>query len=395
MLLTRRARPLLFVALLPAAVPDARVAAQSAPPRKWEIEVHAGGLASTRPTGGIVHLPGPGEALSTAGIYGPPAPPVLVVATTRRQSSWYFGDGPVLFNQAATALAANPVAMTAPFPGRLVTLDPVLMRSLDQGWRGGSVGARLTRALTPRFSVEFGVDYSIDRLEITRQNQEAIEATRASFIPAFTGLITSNASRALASITSTASLDAGRAHSLLTSGVLNVNVMTKGGVMPYLTAGAGMLAVIGRLPAVAMNGNYQFSNTTTGARFDETDSVTVADSRDVRSAFAIFGGGAKFNVAARWGVRVDAQMAVGANTSRTILTAAPNVVLGQLPAGRVTLHSDPTIQFGNSSGPITGLGVTAPAPSTLTGPPITGPSTFSGTGFAGHLHLTAGIFWRF
>src|ERR1700674_2952248 len=82
-------------------------AAQMADPGKWEIEFHGGGMSPTNPTSGSVSLPGAGQAFTTAAIYAPPAPPVITVASSRRESSWYFGDGAVLFNQAAKALEAS------------------------------------------------------------------------------------------------------------------------------------------------------------------------------------------------------------------------------------------------------------------------------------------------
>ena len=82
---------------------------------KWQVEVHGGVTLPTIPTAGTVTLPGPGSVFTTATGATVPAP------TSRRESSWYFGDGAVLFNQAATALAQ--------LPGQITTLDPVLGRS--------------------------------------------------------------------------------------------------------------------------------------------------------------------------------------------------------------------------------------------------------------------------
>ena len=190
--------PLCLVALVAVVSP---VAAQTVNSGKWEIEFHGGSILPANPTAGTVSLPGAGQAFATAAIYPPPAPPVLVVASSRRESSWYFGDGATLFNQAASALSA--AAMTAPFQGRIVTLDPVLARSLGQSRRAGSIGARVSRVLTPRLSAELSVDYALAGVEIARANRDAVEATRASFIAAFSELVTSNPGRLLKSITST------------------------------------------------------------------------------------------------------------------------------------------------------------------------------------------------
>ena len=282
------------------------------------------------------------------------------------------------------------------FPGRIVTLDTALGRSLGDRRRGGSIGARVSRVLTPRLSAELSVDYSLVRLQITQANSDAIEATRASFIPAFNGLITFNPLRVVNSLTSTAALERGSGHELFASGALIINLRTSGDVIPYATVGASLISTIGTMPSATLKGNYQFLTPTVGAPINETDNVTVRDARDDRTVAGILGGGVKYYVSPRWGVQLDARVSLGKNTASTVLDATPNVALGLLPAGRSVLAADPTIQFtNNSSDPVTALGVTAIGASTLTGPAISGFRTFSGNGASSHTNITAGIFWRF
>jgi hypothetical protein len=175
-------------------------AAQNRPAAKWEIEMHAGAVSTSSPSGGTSVLPAPGQTFTTSNIFPPPNPPVPVVSSSRRVSSWYFGDGAVIFNQAAASIAANPLAMTAAFSGRIVPLDSVLGRSLANWDRGVSFGGRITRMLTPRFGVELTVDYGLASLETTQVNNHDLEATRASFVDAFGGLIRSNPNRVLRSV---------------------------------------------------------------------------------------------------------------------------------------------------------------------------------------------------
>ncbi|MEP6917910.1 MAG: hypothetical protein ABJC89_19850 [Acidobacteriota bacterium] len=370
-------------------------AAQTADPGKWEIEVHAGGIVPTNPAAGTVSLPGPGQAFSTIAIYTPPGPPTITVASSRRESSWYFGDGAILFNQAAVALETSKVGMTTPFPGRIATLDPVLARALGERRRAATVGARVSRDLTPRLAAELSVDYGLAPLQLTQANGAAIEATRASFIPAFTGLITGNPGRVLKSLTSTAALETGRGHQLFTSGGLVINLKTTGAIIPYATVAASLISTIGRMPAAILTGHYQFLNPT-GSPIDETDTVTIRDTRDTRTMAGVIGGGLKYHLSRHWGMRLDARVALSKNTVSTSLDATPNIVLGQLPAGRLVLNADPTLQFSNNStDPVTAQSVTAVASSTLTGPAITGLRTFSGTGVSSHTNIIAGLFWRF
>jgi hypothetical protein len=122
-------------------------AAQTTQTPKWEVEFHGGGLFSTNPKGGTISLPAPGQPFMTvaATLTTSPLP-------SRYEPSWYFGDGTLLFNQAATALGQ--------LPDQIVALDPVLARPLAEHRGGGSVGVRVSRMLTPRVTAELSVDFS-------------------------------------------------------------------------------------------------------------------------------------------------------------------------------------------------------------------------------------------
>jgi hypothetical protein len=377
---TRNLFCVLVVCLASPAVLASPAAAQTTDSGKWEIEFHGGGLLPTKPNAGTVTLPGPGQEFT----YG---------TTSRRESSWYFGDGAILFNQVASALAAGGVAQ---FPGRITTLDPVLGRALGERRRGGSIGVRVSRVLTPRLSAELSVDYSLARLQITQANRDSIEATRASFISAFNGLITFNPVRSLTSLTSTAALESGGGHQLFTSGALIINLRTTGDIIPYAIVGASLISTTGKMPSATLKGNYQMLLLSSeGAPVNETDNVTVRDARDDRTVAGILGGGVKYHVSPRWGIRLDARVSLSKNTASTVLDAIPNVALG-LPAARSVFNANPTIVFSNnSSDPVTAQGVTAVVASTLTGPALTGLRTFSGSGVSSHTNITAGIFLRF
>ncbi|MEO5896448.1 MAG: hypothetical protein ABIS06_12165 [Vicinamibacterales bacterium] len=373
---------LCLVTLATAASP---AAAQTQASGKWEIEFHGGGLLPTNPTSGTVSLPGSGQVFATA-------PRFDATPSSRRQSSWYFGDGAVLFDQVASDLAARGLAR---FPERITTLDPVLGRSLGKWRRGGSIGARVSRLLTPRLSAELSVDYSLRRRQMTQANSDAIEATRASFVSAFNGMITHDPRPVLQSLTSTAAIEGGSGHQFFTSGTLIINLRTIGGIVPYATVGASVLSTTGQMPSATLKGNYQIL-LVNGAQINETDNVTVRDARDERTFAGILGGGLKYYVSSRWGIRLDARVSLSKNTASTVLDATPNVALGQLPAGRSIYSSNPTIQFSNnSSDPVTALGSTAVAASTLSGPALTGLATFSGRGVSRHTNITGGVFWRF
>ena len=356
------------------------LAAQATGTGKWEIEFRGGRTASTNPISGAVTLPGPGEVFIT----GPST--LIPPPSSRRESSWYFGDGTVLFNQAVTALGQLPDLMT--------TLDPVLARPIGEWHNGGTLGVSVTRAFSPRISAEFSVDYNLARLQMTDANRDAVEATRASFIPAFTGMIRFNRNRVVQSITSTAALEGGGGRQIVTSGAVVVNLRSTGRVIPYVSGGAGLISITGTTPSVALQGNYQFL-TAPGNPVDETDNVTVKDARDTHTLAGIVGGGVKYYVSPRWGIRIAARTSVFRNTANTTLDTAPIVTLGLQPAGGGALGGDPSIQFSNTSSPVTVGGVTGVMASTLTGPPITGHRTFSGSGVVNETSVTVGLLWRF
>lgn len=347
---------------------------------KWEVEIRGGRTASTNPAGGVATLPGPGEAFIT----GPNA--IVPPPSSRRESSWYFGDGTVLFNQAVTALGQ--------LPGQIIPLDPVLARSLAEWHGGGTFGVSVSRAFSPRIGAEFSIDYNLARLHITEANSDAVEATRASFIPAFEGMIRFNRNRVVQSITSTAAFEREGGRQLLTSGALVVNVRRAGRVIPYVSGGAGLMSILGKTPSVALRGNYRFL-TAPGNPVDETDNVTVKDARDSHTLAGIVGAGVKYYASRRWGIRISARTHFFSNTANTALEAAPAVTLGLQPAGGGALGGDPSIQFSNTSNPVTVGGVTGVMTSTLTGLPITGLRTFTGSGVVRETTVAVGLLWRF
>jgi hypothetical protein len=305
---------------------------------------------------------------------------------SRYEPSWYFGDGTLLFNQAATALGQ--------LPDQIVPLDAVLAGPLGEQRGGGSVGVRISRTLTARVTAEFSVDYGFATLRTTPKNSEMIETTRASFIQAWRGIILFNPNRVLNSVTSTGTLADGNARQLFTSGAVNINLTTSGAFIPYVTVGVGVVRLTGDLPNATLTGNYQF-RLGSGPPIDETDTVTVYDARTRHAIAGVLGGGVKYHVSSRWGLRFDARVALSKVAANTDLNATPNVAR-LTPAGRGALGGNPSIQFSNNStDPVTSMGVTAVGASSLTGPPLSGYRTFTGRGAMSRANVTIGVFLRF
>jgi hypothetical protein len=207
-------------------------------------------------------------------------------------------------------------------------------------------------------------------------------------------LILFNPNRVLNNVTSTAAVTDGSARQLTTSATVNINLITAGTVVPYVSVGLGVASITGELPRADLRGNYQF-RLGTGPPIDETDSVTVTDARNRHTLVGVVGGGGKYHISSRWGLRFDVRFNIGKASANTDLDAAP-AVARLTPQGRGALGGNPSVQFSNNStDPLTFQGVTAVASSSLTAPPLSGHRTFAGSGVATQANLTVGLFWRF
>ena len=349
-------------AALPGVVVLAMACALPASAQSWELELHVGGLAASRPTEGTERLPPPGVPFITR-----PGGP------SRRESSWYFGDGVSLFNEVNARLGGN---------GRIIALDPVLLSGLERPG-GGDVGLRLGRRLNPRLGVELSLDYALASAQMTRASLDGIEATRASFITAWNGLIATGPFTS-PSVTSTADVREKGPHQLLVTGALNFNLKTQGKLVPYLTVGGGLVRHTGDTPGATLTGNYRFRIAGL-IPIDETDNVSVRYTSE-GSWVGLFGAGFKYQLSARFGLRADIREHLGSRKTVTLVDARP-VVAVLTPADSIASLTIPGIQFANN--PSTGQ------LSSLSGGPVDGFVTFTGTGRESHLTFVGSVFLRF
>jgi hypothetical protein len=330
--------------------------------RKWEVEFHVGGGLVSTPPDGTASLPAVGPLFTT------------VVGTTSRQiSSWYFGDGALLLNQVSAALGLVP---------RITPLDPLFQSSLSEGQPGVSFGFRLSRALNRRFGAEFTLDYGRGPLALRPSALAGIEATRASYVPAFTALVGSGPFVG-PTVTSVSTIHEKEGSQTLMTGALTVNLMTSGRTIPYVSAGAGFKANTGGMPSASLDGNYRFQ--TLGLfPVNETDSVTLRTSVD-EGAVGVFGGGLKFAVSPRWGVRFDLRAFVNKVSIETLMDTRSRPS-SATPSGAAASLSTPSLQFSNNGT----LG-----PSSLAGPPLTGFRTFTGRSWQSQTNVSGGLFLTF
>ncbi len=331
--------------------------------RKWEIELFGGGTLANHPAGGTAALPGPGAPFTAAN--GQPS---------RRESSWYFGDGASLLNQVNAGLGV---------PQRITPLDGVLNTSVAQREGGGDMGLRVSRIINPRFTAEATVEYGFGRLDLTSAGSGGIEASRATFISAWNGFFSGPGFSGSTVTANAKTIRPGR--QLFTTGAVNIALKQDQKMIPYVTVGAGVISNLGDAPSTSLTGSYQFS-LAGPTPVHETDSVTLRYVTGNHVFVGVIGGGLKYYVSPRWGVRLDARLYLSHNTIDTLVDTSPRVFT-LTPAGSGASANNPAIQFSNS--PLTGI------QSSLSAPATTGVRTFEGGGVQSQPSVTAGIFRRF
>lgn len=351
-----------LVAAIALAAPTAW--AQTASERKWEVEGHGGFATSTTPTGGTAAtLPAGASFITLAG------------STSRYEPSWLFGDGAVLINGINSVLA--PTAKITP-------LDVVIGNAAVSRDSGGAAGFRVTRRFGPRYSAEFSFDYAHTPLTFTEKAVNGIEASRSSFVNAFTGLFRSGPSPNPA-VTATTTFTGGNGSELFTTGVFGFDLMTHGKLIPFVVGGGGVAHASGDTPAVTLVGNYTFT-VFSPAAINETDRVTIRVSGKSNSPIGVFGGGVRYVGSPRWGIRGDVRFLAGGGTHDVLVDASPSVVLST-PGVILISPPNPSAVFSSAN--------SSTSRSSLTAPAISGLRTFTASGSVLRTKITAGVYVRF
>jgi hypothetical protein len=339
-----------------AAAQTSRPATKSA---VWEVEFHGGFGTSSSPQNGTGQLPPAGEVFLSGS----------QAAQSRAISSWYFGDGALLFNQFRAFF---------PYIPAIVPLDDALQRQGARQRAGGALGVRVSRTVGTHYSAEFNLEFLPGKLELTDSLKAGAETSRASFLDTFRTLWADGPGVAVHSVSAIA--DAG-GNRVQTSGVVNIHLKTRGGLLPHLTIGGGIESARGDQPAVTLTGDYSFG--VGGTTIHETDSVTVR--AHARTAFfAVVGAGFKKPFRRRSGFRADVRMLLGNNPLSVVLDATPSASPFS-PGLTVRSASNPAIVFSS-----------VPAlQRSLSGPALESFQTFSGGGTRIEVIATAGYFFRF
>jgi hypothetical protein len=336
----------------PASQPDADTASASGGTAgsKWEIEVHGGVATISSQHSGSGGLPTTGAVVG--GLIG--------------VSSFYLGDGARLFNQNQTAAAG----------GQIVPLDAVLIGPAIREQGVGTFGIRVGRALNRRLTVEASGDLEVVHLSFAPATLSAIEATRASFTPALERALSSPA--VTSAVTSAADIaDRKLASHLYVAGALIVNLKEAGKVVPYLAVGAGALFNDGDTPSATLVGTYRLQDP---PQILGSDTVTVRYAQNSPTLVWTGGGGVKYLVTPRWGIRFDARAHLYSDSTVNLLDVSPATALQSTGAPFPIIRSG-ALQFS----------ATAP----LTGAAVGGATTYAGSGLQAHVVLAAGFFLRF
>ena len=339
---------------------------------KWEIEVHAGGMRTGRPTAAETAMPP--EAESFMAVNGRPS---------RYVSSWYFGDGSALKNQQAAAFPT-------PRSTRIVPLDPILTGVAATSSDAPNFGLRVARRLTPRLSAEFNLDYAPSRLEWLDSALTHIEASRASVANSWREDFASGFGLNGVA-TSVTEIDGGDGGQLVSSGTLTLRLRRSGTLIPYVTGGLGGAFHRGRRPSATLKGTLSFDFIFlaiggTQVTFNESDTVTVRLSEPDLSLVGVIGGGFTHDLSSRHGFRADVRFHLKPNAVDTEISASPAIAPAN-PAFRVASATTPSVQHSNLA--------PAEARSSLSGPAITAFRTREGSGLHTDTALTVGYFWRF
>jgi hypothetical protein len=339
-------------------------AAQTSAPRAtrstWEVEIHGGFGSASAPRGGTGQLPPAGiEFLSGSDL-----------RPSRAISSWYFGDGAVLFNQFRAFFPTIPA---------IVPLDQALQQAGARRKAGATFGFRVSRLLSDRYTAELSVDFLSGTLALTDAFKASAETSRASFLATLNATFPGGGPGV--AVSSVAQIQDNRGSRTLTTGVLNLRLTERNGFMTHLTIGVGVESPRGDAPSVTLTGNYRFG--TGGTTLDETDALTVRPAS--RSTFVtVLGGGFKKHISGRSGIRADVRMIIGRNPMIMKLDATPTA--GAFSPG-VTLRTVTTPSVVFSSQPS--------QQRSLSGPRLEAFETFSGSGMPFEVIATAGYYFRF
>jgi len=264
----------------------------------------------------------------------------------------------------------------------MVPLDPILNSRIAERRTGASFGIRIGRAIGRRLEAEFSVDVSQSRLEIQRTVLDGVEVSRASFDRAWQALFLDEPTVFVAPHVSATTTVYEEGRQVLTSGGVNINLRTEGTLIPYLSAGAGVVSNVGTNPSVTLEGRYGFLAAGVFP-LEEFDTVILRHGTDDKVFVGVVGGGFKYFLNPQRGLRVDVRAHLGRNPSRTLVSATSRATATPPLQTSLFSRTTPSLQISNNPS----------IPSTLNGS-ISDFESFTGRGTSRPVSVTVGFFWR-
>ena len=360
--LTRSSR--IATAAVVIALVAAPAAAQSTTSAKrWQVEGVGGLSLFDLPTEGTATLPPAGAPITTTGPTNP----------SRKVSTWFLGDGALLLNGVNAELLV---------PNRIAPLDTALATASLSGANAPAFGLRVRRIVNNRLTLEFSADMMPGSRELSPVLLGAVEAARASFVTAFSGLLatgpfTNTNVTAIAAVSNPSSRD-------LATTVAAQWKLKAGSLEPYVALGGGVVHSLGNLPSVTLTGTYRFRIQGT-VPIDETDVLRLHYSQGT-ALVGLAGAGVRRALNDRFGLSLDARVLFGQQTLAVELDSTPTRASGS-PQGFIESFTTPAIQFSNS--PNTGR------ESSLSGESLFNFKAFTTDGIQIRLIISAGVFVRF
>jgi hypothetical protein len=319
-------------------------------------------MSGAGPIDGTGQLPAAGQ---------PYTPPVPGFPSTRLVSSWFFGDGALLFNQVRAGLPPQ-----SQYPA-IVPLDDALQQSAVRRKTGAVFGVRLARNLTDRFGAEFTLDFHRGGLTFTDDLRPAAEATRDSIEAAFRGAFGPQAT-----VTTSISEVQDVGQELIAAGALRIALVRGKAAEPYVIVGAGVASARGESPTMDLFRSLQLQFGTPSVH-EELDAVTITAHQDL-SGLLVFGGGLRQSIGSHSGVRIDARVFVINEKTSTRIEAHPTTFPAPTAFATFRASSGLGIIFSSFQGMSSSLAA-----------PLDEFETFTGSGFRTQVSATVGYYFRF
>lgn len=340
---------------------------------KWLLEVHGGRFGELIP-----------NSLRGGGSGAEPLPSATPFTTlngqpTRAVPAWSFGDGAALFDEVRRSFAAN---QGLNLPG-ITPLDGVLASRGTTRTPGPAFGIRFSRDLTSWLAAEIGVDRGATRSALAAETLEGLDATRASYTSALQALLaTMPQTGGRVSMTAQGSPEASSTQTVVTGSAVLALVRTSRLRINAILGGGIMMNDATSFEAT-LRGGYQF-NVFSVFPINESETVTLRFSEKRQVPVGVIGLGFTARLVGQTGLRVDARVLASEVTARTTIDASPGRVTSGQPVTLPSISS-PSIQFSSSPGTHT----------SLSGAPLSGVATYSGSGYDLRPQVTVGYYVRF